>query len=316
MDSLVFSLNATIPIFLVIVIGYGLRRMGVVNQNFVEVSNKLNFNLALPALLFQDLAFTNLRDGFDAKLVLFCATVTTIAFFGIWFLARRLVRDSTLVGAFVQASYRCSVAVMGVALMQNIYGGAGPASMMIIGSVPLFNIYAVLVLSVEGKQTGEAGLARVRSTALNVIKNPLLIGIVLGCTSSLMEVRYAAILVRTLGLVSSLATPQALLCIGAGFEGRKALAKLKPTIAASLIKLVVLPALFLPVAVLLGFRNEALVCIVIMLGTATTPSSYVMAERMGNDGVLTSSVVVLTTLLSALTLTFWLFLVRQMGFVG
>lgn len=113
-----------------------------------------------------------------------------------------------------------------------------------------------------------------------------------------------------------MATPQALICIGAGFEGRKALSKIKPTLIASLLKLVILPVLFLPAAAAFGFRDGAMVSLIIMLGTATTPSSYVMAEQMGGDGVLTSSVIVLTTLLSALTLTFWLFLMRQMGFVG
>ena len=309
-----FSLNATVPVFLVMVIGYFLRRIGILDDHFVTVSNRFNFKVTLPVLLFLDMANTDLGATFDGKLVLFCAGVTTVAFFSIWGLTRAFLKDRSMRGAFVQASYRCSVAVMGVALMQNIYGDAGPAPMMILGAVPLFNIYAVLVLTVEGPE-GE-GRGKLVRTVFNVVTNPLLIAIVLGTLSALLRLQYPPIVSKTLDSVASLATPQALVCIGAGFEGKKALAKVKPTAAAALIKLVLLPAIFLPLAVAMGFRDGALVTIVIMLGTATTPSSYVMAQSMGGDGVLTSSVIVSTTLLSALTLTFWLFLVRFLGLVA
>ncbi|WP_371817932.1 AEC family transporter [Pseudoflavonifractor sp. MSJ-37] len=315
MESLMFSLNGTLPVFLVIALGYVLKQIGLLNNEFVAVSNKFNFNVILPLLLFKDMAESDLRTGFDGKLAGFCALSTTIAFFAIWLFARRFLKDKSMVGAFVQASYRCSVAVMGVALMVNLYGDAGPAPMMIVGSVPLFNIYAVLVLSVEGTRTDRSGPS-IASTVKGIVTNPLLIGIALGSVVSLLGIQFPTILNKTIASVSSLATPQALICIGAGFEGRKALSKLGPTFAASLVKLVVLPAVFLPAAVALGFRDASLACLVILLGSATTPTSYVMAERMGNDGVLTSSVIVLTTLLSALTLTFWLFLLRSAGYLA
>ena len=82
-----------------------------------------------------------------------------------------------------------------------------------------------------------------------------------------------------------------------------------------LIKLVVLAGIFLPVAIWLGFEKEQLVAVLIMLGSATTVSSYVMAKNMGHEGVLTSSVVMVTTCLSAFTLTGWLFLLRTFGVV-
>ena len=112
-----------------------------------------------------------------------------------------------------------------------------------------------------------------------------------------------------------MATPLALVPIGAGFEGKKAIAKIKPSLAASMIKLMVLPAIFLPIAVKLGYRDQALVALVIMLGSPTTPSSYIMAKNMGHEGVLTSSVVVMTTLLSSVTLTLWIFVMRYFGLI-
>ena len=113
-----------------------------------------------------------------------------------------------------------------------------------------------------------------------------------------------------------MASPLALVTIGAGFEGRKAIAKIKPTAAATFIKLIALPAIFLPIGIKLGFRDEALVALIIMLGSPTTPSSYIMSKNMGHDGVLSSSAIVATTLISSVTLTFWIFITRALGYIG
>ena len=116
-------------------------------------------------------------------------------------------------------------------------------------------------------------------------------------------------------MIGDMTTPLALICIGATFEGRKAIKKLVPTCIATALKLVILPALFLPVAILLGFRNQEMMAIVIMLGSPTTISSYIMAKNMNNDAVLSSSIIVLTTLLSSLTLTGIIFILRLGGYV-
>ena len=315
MDSLIYSLNATVPVFLVMVLGYVLRRAEILNANFVAVSNKFNFKVTLPVLLFTDMAATDIRADFDGALVLFSALVTLVMFSAVWLLARLLLRDRTLIGAFVQASCRSSVAVLGIAFITNIYGDAGVAPMMILGAVPLFNILSVIVLTFEG-EGAQSGVSNLKRAAVGIVTNPILIGLVLGTLSGLLRIHYPPIVDKALDLVASLATPQALICIGAGFEGRKALAKLKATLASSAVKLVILPAVFLTLAVLLDFRDQALVALIIMLGSPSTPSCYVMAKNMNNDGVLTSSVIVATTLLSAFTLTFWIFLARWLGLIA
>ena len=115
--------------------------------------------------------------------------------------------------------------------------------------------------------------------------------------------------------VFSDATPLALVCIGAAFEDKKAIKLLNPTLVMSVIKLIIQPAIFLPIAVLMGFTGEKLVALIIMLGAPTTPSCFIMAKSMGYDGVLSSGAVVLTTIMSAFTITACLFVVRTLGFV-
>lgn len=314
MDSLIYSLNATIPVFLVIAAGYILKRIGMLNGEFVKCANKFNFSVTLPVLLFVDLLATDIIGDFDLTYVLFCAVVAVVVFVGLWIGARVFLKDKSLVGEFVQAGYRSSAAILGVAFIQNIYGDSGMAPVMIIGCVPLFNIFAVLALTFEG-ENGKDSAEHIKQSLINIIKNPIIIAIAAGVFASLIKINFPEIIDKTLLSFAKMASPLALITIGAGFEEKKALSKIKPTVSAALIKLMVLPAVFLPLAVKLGFRDQALVGLIIMLGSPTTPSSYIMAKNMGHDGVLTSSVVVATTLMSSVTLTLWIFIARYFGYI-
>lgn len=313
-ENLIFSLNATLPIFLVMVVGGILGRLGFLPREFCKASDKLTFKITLPIMLFLDMSDVDMRHDFQPKFVLFCFGATLISILVIWGLARALLRDKTIIGEFVQASYRSSAAVLGVAFIQNIYGDAGIAPLMILGSVPLFNIFAVLILMIEAPGEQRA-TPRPGQLLYGVVTNPILLGIVAGTVFSLLPVELPTIADKTLNSLASLTTPLALLSIGASFEGTKALQKAGPTLVAALLKTVGLSAIFIPCAVALGFREKELVALLIMLGSPTTPSSYVMAKNMGHEGVLTASTVAATTLLSALTLTAWIFILHGGGWL-
>ena len=319
MDQLLFSLNATIPVFLVMVIGYLLKVFHIVDEPFVKTLNSFNFKITLPVLLFKDIAGSDFYSVWDTRYVVYCFGVTFLCIAVIWIAAGIFYRDKAQLGELVQASYRSSAAVLGIAFIQNIYGNSGMAPLMIIGTVPLYNIAAVLILSFTGPKTSGPGSrldkAALKKSVKGVLTNPIIIGILLGMAASLCRISFPAMISKTINNVASLASPLALIGLGAGFEGRKALKQLKPTAVASLIKLVVLPALFLPLAIKLGFTNEKLVAILVMLGSPTTPSCYIMAKNMGHEGTLTSSVVLTTTFLSSITLTMWLFLLRSVGVI-
>lgn len=309
MSNFMFSLNATIPIFLLIVIGYIIRRFGMVNENFIKVTNKFNFTVTLPALLFNDISSTDLGEFFDGGYILFCMIATSISFWAIWGLSRLLIKDRSIIGAFVQASFRGSAAVLGIAFIQNIYGSSGMAPLMIIGTVPLYNIYSVIVLTFESN-TGSR--KTIKEAVVNICKNPIIISIFLGMLSASLHIDYPVIIDKTISNVAAMASPLALICIGAGFKGRDAVKKIRPTIAASLIKLVILPAIFMPIAIHLGYTDSKLVALIIMLAAPTTASCYIMAQSMGNDEVLTSSVVVSTTFFSSITLTAIVYILKSL----
>lgn len=305
------------PIFLVMVIGYILKQIGMLNDNFVTVANKFNFKVTLPFMLFKDIAGVDIKVVFDIKYVLFCAIVSTICFWVVWGTAKLLVRDKTIRGAFVQSSFRGSAAVMGLAFIQNIYGSSAMGPLMIVSAVPLYNIFSVIVLTFEANDsTGIDKKAKIRQAGINICKNPIILSILAGLIVGLLGIQFPTLVNKTVSNVAQMATPLALITIGAGFEGRKALAKIAPTMAASMIKLVLQPLVFLPVAAWMGFSGEKMIAILIMLASPTTPSCYIMAKSMNNDEVLTASVIVTTTLMAAFTLTGWIFLLKTLGYIG
>ena len=317
MENFIYSINVTMPIFLVMVIGYILKQIGMLNDNFVTVANKFNFKVTLPFMLFKDIAGVDIKAVFDIKYVLFCAIVSTICFWVVWGTAKLLVRDKTIRGAFVQSSFRGSAAVMGLAFIQNIYGSSAMGPLMIVSAVPLYNIFSVIVLTFEANDsTGIDKKAKIRQAGLNICKNPIILSILAGLIVGLLGIQFPTLVNKTVSNVAQMATPLALITIGAGFEGRKALAKIAPTMAASMIKLVLQPLVFLPVAAWMGFSGEKMIAILIMLASPTTPSCYIMAKSMNNDEVLTASVIVTTTLMAAFTLTGWIFLLKTLGYIG
>ena len=302
------------PIFLLMMLGLFFRKIGWIDEAFASKMNKFVFLVPLPALLFEDLATVDFAEVWDMKFVLFCfcATLVSIAAAAA---VSFLWKDRTIQGEFIQASYRSSAALLGIAFIQNIYGNAGMAPLMIIGSVPLYNVMAVVVLSFFQLERKKLDRQVWIDTLKGIVTNPIILGIAAGLLWSALRLPMPSILEKTVSDIGAVATPLGLMAMGASFDIKKAFGKVKPAAAASVMKLVLFAALFLPLAVWMGFRREELVAILVMLSSATTVSCYVMARNMGHEGVLTSSVVMLTTLFSAFTMTGWLYILRSMGMV-
>lgn len=311
MSNLIYSINATLPIFLLIILGKVLKTTKIINDEFTKTADRYVFRIALPALLFSDLTENNVGSAFDGKYVLFCFSVTIFSIAVLWALTEKFMKNEEQKGAFIQGSYRSSAAILGLAFINNMYDSVGMAPLMIIGCVPLYNIFAVIILTLKGDNGGKK--PNMKETFINVMKNPILLSILIALPFALLNLHFPSFVNKAIGSVANTATPLALISIGASFEGKKALKKMKPTLLASFIKLILLAGLFLPLAVFFGYRNQELMALLVMLGSPTTVSSYIMAKNTGNDGILTSSIIVLTTLLSSLTLTLWIFVLKSFG---
>ena len=244
----------------------------------------------------------------------FCFVVTLVSISLVALMSMAL-KDKSQRGEFIQGAYRSSAAILGIAFITNIYGNSGMAPLMIIGSVPLYNIMAVVVLSFT--KPGQNGMSPelIKKTLKGIATNPIILGILAGALWSVLRLPMPTILTKTVSSLGGLTTPLGLMAMGAAFNWSEAKSGMGPAFAASFMKLIGLCTLFLPVAVLLGFREAELIAILVMLGSSTTVSSYVMARNMGHSGVLSSSIVAITTLGSAFSLTFWLYVLKTLALI-
>lgn len=314
-NDFLFSVNATLPVFGVMVLGFLLRKGGFLTDGFCQVANKLVFHLCLPAMLFRQIA--SLRGGSlpDTAFLAFAFCFTLLSTLAVWGLSRAILRDKTLVGAFAQGAFRGNTALLGSVLLQSICGSQTYAPLIILAAVPLYNVLSVIVLSLEAGGGGRLDRTKLLESLKKVAKNPILWGIFLGVPFALWGWPMPAAGDKVLSMLGNLASPLSLIVIGAQFRWASAREKKGPTLGAAAIKLLLLPALALPLGVMLGFRRDALVALLVMCGTPSAVSSYIMAENMGNDGVLACGIVAATTLLSAVTVTGWLFLLRTLNLI-
>lgn len=323
MENLIFSLNATLPIFLLMTLGNIFRRIGLIDEKASAFMNKFVFKVALPVLLFSDLAGQDFVGTWNPKFVLFCFVATICSILMIWVVSRIFVKTPSRRGEFLQGSYRSSAALLGIAFIHSIYGESsnGMAPLMILGSVPLYNIFAVIILTIsapydeteEGSDKDRGSL--VKKTLVGIVTNPIIIGIVAGLIWSVCKLPTPRIMDTVVDDIGQLATPLGLMSMGASFDGRKALKNVKPALAASFIKLFLLVMIFMPIAIKMGFAGEQIVAILVMLGSATTVSCYIMAKNMGHEGTLSSSIIMMTTFGCSFSLTFWLFVLKTLGVI-
>ena len=317
MSNLVFSLNATFPVFLLMIFGFILNKIGFIDEKTASWMNKFVFKIALPVLVFEDLADQDFRGTWNGKFVLFCFLVTITSIGVISLFSVLCVKDKGKRGEFIQGAYRSSAALLGLAFIHNIYGDAstGMGPLMILGSVPLYNIFAVIILIFTVEEESNCKSELIKKTAVGIAKNPIIIGIIIGLIWSIFRIPRPALFVNFTDNIARLATPLGLISMGASFEVKKALNEIKPALVATFIKLIVLVGIFMPIAVKMGFKGEQIVAILIMLGSSTTVSCYIMAKNMGHEGVLSSSIVMMTTFACSFTLTFWLFILRSFGII-
>ncbi len=313
LSNLMFSLNATVPVFLMMVFGWFVHRFGLLDDHATAQINKFVFKLLLPALLFMDLSTADFKAVWDGRFVMFCVCVTLISV-GIAFLYSLPHRDGAERGEIIQASYRSSAAILGIAFVNNIYGHATMAALMIAGTVPIYNIVAVIALSLTSPDN-KGGRGVYLNTLKGIVTNPIILGIIAGLLWSIIGIPQPFIMSKSISYLGSMATPLSLIALGASFKFSEARDKLGVTLGIAFLKLVFFASVFLPVAVHFGFRGEKLIAILVMLGSATTGSCFVMAKNFGHKGVITSFTVMITTMLSSVTLTTWLFILKSLKYI-
>lgn len=318
LENFLYSVNTVVPIFLIVVLGWFLKNFKVLDAHFFAGADKFVFNYALPAMLFLDLAATDDIPTFDGKFIFFCCAAIIGAFILLCLLVPVFCKSNPIRGAFIQGAYRSNFAILGSSIVINMFGDSAAQSLAIVLPfvVILFNVLAVVALSIFApKDQKMSGGKLLKTILLNVVKNPLIISLVLGIGVMLLPFDLPIIIEKSVTYVSDSTMALALMSLGANIEAKSVKDRLVYSISASFIKTLVLPVIVIVAAVLLGFRDVQLGIILMIFGSPTAVSSYIMAKNMGSDHDLASQILLFSTVICLGTLFLGIFAIKSLGLI-
>lgn len=306
-------LTIVIPVFLVIALGYGLRRAELIDSQFLFQTNRLVYFVALPLLLFYEIGRADFFANFNLALVAGSSLAIALGFALSYGYAAWRGYPPAVRGAFSQGAFRGNLAYVGLAIVFNAYGSEGltRAGILMGFLVPVLNLFAILALLLPHRGTGSGHGARFWLRQL--LLNPLILASFAGIAWSFLHLPMPLILERTLRIATGMSLPLALLAIGGSFALDRLRGDLVRAFLATGIKLVWLPLLAGAILLLLGVRGEELAIGVLFAGTPAATATYIMAHQMKGDAELAGAIVMLSTLLSALTYTLTLYILRSSG---
>ena len=260
--------------------------------------------------MFDNIYSADLSDLFDIRLMLFALIFIAVSVAVTTVVVCRIESGSASRGAMIQAIYRSNFVLMGILIVGNIFGDEGipTATMMAAYVVPFFNFIAVIVL--EHFRGGKASPGKI---AINVIKNPLIVGAIAGIVFSFAGIGLPKVAADVIGGLSDAAMPMALIILGVSFDPAAIRGKRKNILICLLGRLVIVPMIGLPLAAMLGFRGPAFVSLIVMMASPTAVSSYPMAVAMDSDKDIAGSAVMISTPLSCITLFLWLLIFKSIG---
>lgn len=308
-------LPIVLPVFLVIMLGFCLKKTGLVQGSFMYELNRLIYYIALPSLLFHKIATANFSASFNPKLLGVMVFVTTSSCVLSYLYATFRGYKSEIIGAFSQGSFRGNLAYVGLAIIFQAYGDAGfTIGGILLGFlVPLLNLLSIAVLMLSGrKQQSNVSLLYITK---QIIYNPLILASLTGLLWSFLEWPLHTILDRVLAIVNGMALPLALIAIGASFSFKKLRGDLGTAVFATVNKIILLPLATAALLWFVGVKGMELGVGVIFSGTPVAAAAYIMAQQMGSDAELSGAIIALSTLCSLVTYTVMLYIYHIVGLI-
>lgn len=311
LPTVLFVAEVIAPIFLIVLIGAGMRAAGIITERFVDDASRVAFLIPLPALVFMAIVHADLGALFQPDVITFFIIGTLLSFALVYRGSRGIARPEDR-GVFVQGVYRGNFGVVGLALAQNVFGAEGLAkgAMILVFLIPLYNTLAILALTLPFRR--ERGLEW-GGVLLKMVKNPLILAAAAAFPLALYQIPLPPILEKTGGYLARLAIPLALLCAGGSlsWSGLKAASGL--SLSASALKLIALPLATTLAALALGFSGSDVVFLFLIFSCPSAAAGFIMAKGMGGNGELAGNIIVVSTAASAVTIGIGLFLLRWGG---
>ena len=310
LQALSIAFHAIVPLFLIIAVGYTVKRLGWIGPEEVRRLNKVTFYTFMPVMLFYNIYTSDFSQAVRLPYALFVvgAALGMVAVsFAVTLLAEKMPERR---GVMIQAAFRSNFVLLGLPIAEELLPGAnfGITALMIAIVVPIYNMMSVVVL-----EYFRGGKPKLGEVLLAVIRNPLILGSVAGLLVQALHITLPEVLVSFAGKMNSAATPLILLLLGASFETREIARYKKELLVCVGLRLLVFPGAILALAAAIGLRGIEFVTVLAMTAAPTAVNSFNMAQQLGGDSQLAGSAVVVSTAASFFTLFVWITLFKQLG---
>ncbi|WP_413615090.1 AEC family transporter [Halomonas cupida] len=306
------TLEVSLPVFAMVFLGALLKRLGWIDQTFVNTASSLVFKATMPTLLFLSILQSEPGSALNLGLVLWYLTISAALFGLIWLWALwRCPRQER--GVYVQGAFRGNCGIVGLALAANMYGDLGLSlGGIMAGGIIIVNlVLSAIVLSVYSPVVSSRPLDIVR----DVVTNPLIIGIVSALPLAWLDIQLPGWLLTSGNYFASLSLPLALICIGGSLSLTAARESSALALSASLWKVIVMPVTGVAAAIALGYRGAELGILMLFLASPTAAVAYVMARGAGGNERLAASIIMLSTLISLLTISAGVLVLKSLALI-
>lgn len=312
-ESLFLSIKVVVPLVIFMGLGGIIRRKRWMSSISIKEMNDVVFKVLLSTMVFYNIYQADLTEDFDLGLLVY-AIISLFVFFGfLFFLVGKRIKDPAIAPVIIQGIYRSNFVLFGLQVTASICGSdqLGMTTVLISVIIPLFNVLAVVLFeSYRHKGVDFKNLFK------GILTNPLIIASVLGLLSVFFKVQLGSVLEDALKSIAQMATPMSLILLGGTITLNGVKKYWKYTAVCVVGRLLVIPAVFLTMAIMLGYRGAGLVALMVMFGSPTSVSSFPMAVQMGGNGELAGQIVAVTTVFSTVTIFFWTYMLSAGGFIS
>ena len=296
------AFSVTAPIFLIITLGAWLNNKKIINQEFIQTSSKLIFNIGLPVMLFTSTASHDFQKLVNFQHIIILLATTLIVFFLTSVSGKYIVKAPEDKGVFVQGAFRGNLIIIGLALCANAYGeqGVAIATLPMAVIIIVYNLFSIYTLnaSLHHKKFS------LRKNLEDIIKNPLIIGICAGLLVNVVNLPIPNIIMETNLYLAKMTLPLALIGIGGSLNFLQLRENIKPALVASVWKIILSPVILIALMLIWPIDPISAGVLFFLAASPTATASFIMVKAMKGNSDLAAKIIIISTLLSLFTVTF------------
>ena len=310
LDNFLLSIQAVLPMFLIMAAGMYIRKVGMITEEQVKVFNKIIFIVCFPCLMFSNIYGKNI-SGANVRIVGYTLLGVGIIYVLATIVVRAVEKDKRSRGAMIQAIYRSNVVIMGMSMVQNIFGSdvdISVTAILVTIVVPIYNMLAVITLEVYRGEKPKVG-----QVIKSIMTNPMIDGALVGIVAVIIGLKIPSFITSTIDTVSNSASPMALLMLGASFNIKSLSANKRNLTICVIGRLIGAPLIGVILLCMAGIRGVPLVTAVAIFASPVSVTSYTMAQQMDSDGELAADCVIASSMFSCLTMFIWVFILKSLG---